>query len=158
MKNEQGKWKPYNVKPILGNVELVFKTGDITKLNQTAYDFIMLMNGFIAHYDLSGFQATYHNVEDLRKQLDDNYILHDADRDETDGSFEKWYGKAYNQSKAEIKRGLVALARKYKDKLESELKQEGITKIEDLIKQAVEAKRDPDPKAAEKFLRQIGLL
>jgi len=158
MENKQGKWKPYNVKSILGNVELVFKTGDITKLNQPAYNFIMLMSGFIAHYNLAGFQEAYHNVEDLRKQLDDNSILNDADRDETDGDFERWYGKAYNQSKAEIKRGLVALARKYKDKLQSELRQKTITKIEDLIKQAVEAKRDPDPTSAEKFLRQIGLL
>ena len=47
--------KPYNSKAILNNIELVLKTGDSQKLNNPTYSFIMLMSGFIAHYNLMGF-------------------------------------------------------------------------------------------------------
>ena len=67
------KLQPYNVKAIVSNVELVFKSGDISKLNKSAYHFIYLLSLFIAHYNLYGFQDYY---QDLRLFAED---LLDAD-------------------------------------------------------------------------------
>ena len=42
---------------IVNNVVKACK--DITQLNRTGYNFLYLASGFIAHYDLYGFIATY---------------------------------------------------------------------------------------------------
>lgn len=55
----QKLWDPVNVKSITNNVALVFRERNIDKLNGTAYHFIILYMGFIAHYDLAGFKAVY---------------------------------------------------------------------------------------------------
>jgi hypothetical protein len=52
-------WQPYNVKAITNNIKLIFKTGDINKLNGPTYKVISLYMGFIAHYGLNGFRGTY---------------------------------------------------------------------------------------------------
>lgn len=113
MKPEAGNWKPYNVKAILGNLKLVFTSKDITKLNKPTYNFLYLLSGFIAHYNLYGFQDYYQDLRDLVKDLDPGYLKSDARRDETDGDFNKWYGEAYNKSKADIKRGIAELVETY---------------------------------------------
>jgi len=119
---EKGKWPPYNVRAIVNNVALVFKNRDISKLNNTAYKFISLHMGFIAHYDLYGFRSTYEDLEEFARNLqtsegygsgDYDYNLQQADRQETDRQFNEWYGPAYNKSIAETIRGVVAVARKY---------------------------------------------
>jgi len=112
-----GNWKPYNVKAILNNVNLVFKTKDITKLNNPAYSFLHSLNGFIAHYNLQGFHWYYRDLRRLINDLDADYLRTDATRDETDIDFEEWYGKAYNKSKADIKRGLADISEKYENEI-----------------------------------------
>lgn len=122
MIQEKGNWKPYNVKAIVNNVELVFKAQDISKLNKPAYQFITLCMGFIAHYDLYGFQSVYQDLRDFAEKLqsgelsrDKDYNLTWADSIERDNQFREWYGEAYNKSKAEAMRGIVAVARKYQE-------------------------------------------
>jgi hypothetical protein len=120
-KQEAGNWAPYNTKSIVDNVKLVFKTGDINKLNGTAYKFITLHMGFIAHYDLYGFRDSYQDLNQLAKTLqtseysdNSNHNLEWANKCEADGDFSKWYGAAYNKSVANTIRGIVAAAREHR--------------------------------------------
>ena len=112
--SEQGKWKPYNVKAILNNFELVLKSKNIDKLNKPTYNFIIQCSGFIAHYDLYGFKHYYQDLRDLINDIDPDYFESSAERDETDSDFLKWSSYDYWHSKAEIKRGIVKLVRQYK--------------------------------------------
>lgn len=124
MVQERGNWKPYNVSAIVRNVEQVFKFQDIRKLHKPAYEFITLHMGFIAHYDLYGFQDVYQDLRDfaVKLQTGEHYgsrdaNLYEAKRIETDSDFREWYGEAYNKSKAETIRGIVAIARKYEKQI-----------------------------------------
>jgi hypothetical protein len=115
---KDGKWKPYNVDYLEKNVREVFKSDDIGKLTKATYDFIIQHMGFIAHYDLHGFQCEYADLELFREKLqtseysqDPEYNLRWADRCESDRDFVKWYGEGYCKSEAEGIRRIVAVAR-----------------------------------------------
>jgi len=115
---KQGQWKPYNVKALERNVALVFRTGDIDKLNKYTYNFIIDHMGFIAHYSLIGFQGTYANLDEFRERLQTSeysqcldYNLNWANNYEADRDFNKWYGAAYCKSVAEGIRHIIAVAR-----------------------------------------------
>jgi len=115
---KDGNWKPYNVDYLERNIREVFKSGDIGKLTKGAYQFITLHMGFIAHYDLYGFQCAYADLELFREMLqrseysnDPNYNLNWADRKETDRDFLKWNGYPYCHSVAEGIRQIVKTAR-----------------------------------------------
>ncbi len=125
MKQETGNWKPYNVRAITNNVQLVFKSLTITKLNEPAYKFITLHLGFIAHYNLQGFQDVYADLRKFALRLqtseysnNSDHNSNEANRQETDKQFAEWYGKAYQKSKAEIMRNIVNLARQHQDEIE----------------------------------------
>jgi len=115
---KQGEWKPYNVKALKQNVALVFKTGDIDKLNNSTYTFIINHMGFIAHYDLHGFQWSYADLDEFKEKLQTSeyseHLNHNwdwADSYEGDRDFNKWYGAAYCKSVAEGIRGIITVAR-----------------------------------------------
>ncbi len=115
---KEGEWKPYNVKALEQNVALVFKTGDIGKLNKPTYTFIIGHMSFIAHYSLSGFQCEYADLDEFRERLQTSeysklldYNLDWANRYEGDRDFNKWYGPAYCTSVAEGIRGIITIAR-----------------------------------------------
>ena len=116
---EDGNWKPYNVDYLERNIREVFSSGDIGKLTKGTYQFITLQMGFIAHYDLYGFQCAYADLELFREMLqrseysyDPDHNLKWADRKETDRDFLKWYGYPYCHSVAEGIRRIVKVARK----------------------------------------------
>lgn len=113
----RGNWSPHNTKAILNNINLVFKSKDINNLNTPAYKFLMNLRGFIAHYNLYGFRGNYKDLRKLIDDLDPQFLRADAHRDETDSDFEEMYGKAYNKSKADIKRGIADLVEQYKDEI-----------------------------------------
>lgn len=124
MTNTQRVWQPYNVQALIRNVELVFKSGHIAKLNKPTYEFITLHMGFIAHYDLAGFQAEYkdlrrfcQNLQTSEYSTDRDHNLKWAVRRETDKFFRDQYGAAYNHSIAQAIRGIIAVARKYEDRM-----------------------------------------
>jgi len=115
---KEGEWKPYNVRVLERNIALVFRTGDIGKLNKYTYTFIISHMGFIAHYSLSGFQGRYADLDEFRERLQTseysqrlNYNLDWADRYEGDRDFNKWYGPAYCKSVAEGIKHIIAVAR-----------------------------------------------
>jgi len=119
-KLEKGNWPPYNVKAITNNINLVFKSCDITKLDNIAYTFIVDQMSFIAHYDLYGFRDFYkdlrlfaHKLQASEYSTDINYTLHKANRQKTDSDFSKWYGSLYNESIAETIYNIIDLAREH---------------------------------------------
>lgn len=57
---------------IVNSVVRAIKSGDIEHLTKTAYNFLYLCSGFIAHYDLWGFRDYYRDTEKLRHDI----ILH----------------------------------------------------------------------------------
>lgn len=54
---------------IVNSVKRVLKGKNIELLSKTAYNFLYLASGFIAHYNLYGFRDVYSDVEDLRKDI-----------------------------------------------------------------------------------------
>lgn len=75
------------VQLIVSSFRKVFKTGDIEHLTKPAYNFIYLASGFIAHYNLYGFQDEYRNVDDLKRAIIANVVsnqwtnFHPGERD-----------------------------------------------------------------------------
>ena len=123
-KLETGKWPAVDSKGIIANVELVLRTGDITHLSKKAYEFITLNMGFIAHYNLMGFQCEYGDTREFANRLqtseysqDPNYNLNWADSKEHDSQFNKWYGFAYCKSCADAIRGIVYAAQRITNQL-----------------------------------------
>lgn len=57
---------------IVNSFRRVFATNDIEKLSPSAYRFIYLASGFIAHYNLYGFRDAYRDVNRLRRDIMDN--------------------------------------------------------------------------------------
>ncbi|GIK43876.1 MAG: hypothetical protein BroJett011_77090 [Chloroflexota bacterium] len=111
---QHGTWKPYNVKALVRNVELVFKSGSIERLNEPTYKFITLHMGFIAHYNLHGFQAVYQDLRDFCQKL--QMSEYSYNRDDTLMRAIRYeqrteYGEAYNKSIAQAIRGVVEVAR-----------------------------------------------
>jgi len=58
---------------IVSNVRKVFVTGDARNLSKSAYNFLYLCSGFIAHYNLYGFQDAYQDVTRLKTAIARNY-------------------------------------------------------------------------------------
>ena len=116
--------KPYNVDNTLKNIERVFKNKNIEKLNGTGYNFLYLMSGFIAHYDLHGFQNNYTDLRELISDLklsihcEKNTCL----RDVNDIPKHNGHGLPYCQSKLDIVNGIEKIVKKYEKEIEVEFK------------------------------------
>lgn len=99
--------KPYTTRQkalIVNSFRRIFQTNDINNLTPTAYKYIYLASGFIAHYNLYGFHDAYQNVSDLKRDILNN---HQANR------WSNFYpGEAhfeYYKSKGEIYGEIVRL-------------------------------------------------
>jgi len=105
---EKGKWTFPEAKArgIIRSVEAVFRTGDIDRLTKAAYEFIILHHGFIAHYNIGGFKATYDGrIDEFAKNLiygeggihayHEKGNFNEAYRQEHDSNFNEWYGAEY---------------------------------------------------------------
>lgn len=91
---------------ILSAFKRVFATGDIENLTSAAYKYIYIASGFIAHYNLNGFRDAYQDVSRLRSD-----ILANAQRNAWRNFSPVDQGYDYYMSKADVYRGLVALAK-----------------------------------------------
>lgn len=60
---------PRQVQLIVSSIRKVMQTGDISHLSSSAYKYLYLCSGFIAHYNLYGFRAEYSDVETLRAAI-----------------------------------------------------------------------------------------
>jgi len=47
---------------VIRNFKEVIESRDINRMNKELYDFLTLYGGFIAHYDINGFKATYRRL------------------------------------------------------------------------------------------------
>jgi len=54
---------------IVNSVVRAIESGDIEHLTKSAYKFLYLCSGFIAHYDLYGFRSYYDDTEKLRHDI-----------------------------------------------------------------------------------------
>jgi len=50
---------------VIKNFKEVIETGNINKMSKELYEFLHLHCGFIAHYDINGFKATYKSPRDF---------------------------------------------------------------------------------------------
>ena len=128
--------KPYNSKAILNNIELVLKTGNIEKLNNPTYRFIMNMSGFIAHYDLYGFQATYADVSELGQEMLDSVNAYTPEYD----YYVESYGKAYADCTRATYEAIPAIVKKYQNKLVDSFNvkaKEALQKVYDITGEAL---------------------
>ena len=66
---------------VLNNLKTVILSGDMSKLKNCAYTHLNLYCGFIAHYDLNGFIATYRNPGDFAQFL--RYLYNQLDEQMT---------------------------------------------------------------------------
>jgi len=88
---------------IVNSVKKAIKTGNIEHLSNTAYKFVSLSSGFIAHYNLLGFRDAYANTQQLKSELISNQTANQW------GNFrpgEKNY--EYYKAKAEVYNAIVA--------------------------------------------------
>jgi hypothetical protein len=60
------------IKAILKSIREVFEYRNIEYLTKSAYGYLYLCSGFIAHYNLNGFRDAYRNIETLREALFSN--------------------------------------------------------------------------------------
>jgi len=106
------KWS-INERGIIRSVEAVLKSGNINKLTKDAYNFVMNISGFIAHYNHQGFMAEYQNVADLWKNLERSCDISDAERYIKDDYFGKGEQKEYYRSKSNILLAIREMLPKY---------------------------------------------
>ena len=50
---------------VIKNFQQVIENRDIDRMNKELYEFLNLYCGFIAHYDINGFKATYKSPRDF---------------------------------------------------------------------------------------------
>ena len=117
MKYEKGNWPAVNVKSVLASMERVFKTRDSSKLTKVAYNRLYLLGGFIAHYDLGGFQHHYSRTSELAKDILSSYEVNNPNHYMQE-SFVRDYGQAYCQSEYDLARNLKTCAAHYLPELE----------------------------------------
>ena len=111
---ETKKWKTVNTKAVINNLNLIFKNRDIDKLNGPTYNFLYLLDGFIAHYDINGFKCAYQDLRKLIDDLSDSSDVRNAERYVNDGFFQKdEYSKDYYKSKTETLVQIKPLVEKY---------------------------------------------
>ena len=102
--------------PVIKNFKEVIETKDIGRMNRELYEFLHLHCGFIAHYDINGFKATYKSPRDFAEV----FIRHfDREHRYYNGIYschESPY-KATGLTKAEIKRQFERIIDQHKDEI-----------------------------------------
>ena len=99
---------------VIKNFQEVIESKDIGKMNKELYEFLNLYCGFIAHYDINGFKATYANPTDFAEV----FIRHfDREHPYYNGVYschESPY-KNTGMTKAEIKREFEKIVNLHKE-------------------------------------------
>lgn len=143
----------YNSRGVLSNLELVFKTSNIWKLNKPTYNFVMNMSGFIAHYNLQGFQCTYEDVSLLIGEIADSVKSYVPDYNYEVQS----YGKIYADSKKAIYDALPALCEKYTKQAQDT----STTRIREVLEKTnailTEVLKRNDPEIERRMIQQLQL-
>lgn len=157
MKQEAGNWKPYNTKSILKNIETVYKTGDIEKLSNASYSFIILLSGFIAHYNLWGFMDHYKDLRDFSSDLISACNKPSIDYQRNDSDFIKWYGVDYCNSKADIMEGIIKIVNQYHISIDNKQVNEDVEKLQNLVQLTTEILKRNDPQLTKALVNKLEL-
>jgi len=150
-----GNWKAINSQAIINNIESVFKNNDINKLNNPTYSFVANLSGFIAHYNLGGFQDNYRDLRSFAQNLLGACTKGEAYRLGEDRDFIKWYGVAYCQSEADAINGIRQVVLKYQNKITTKEEKRDEARLENLIKLATEIKNRNDKDLTRKFIASL---
>jgi hypothetical protein len=108
---------------VIKNFQEVIETRNIDKMNKELYQFLNLYCGFIAHYDINGFKATYQSPLDFAE----TFIRH-FDREH------RYYSGIYScheepyrdtgLTKAEIKKEFERIVDQHKEQISQWAKEE----------------------------------
>jgi hypothetical protein len=107
-----------NKKGIISSFQKILKSNDINNLSKDAYQFIMGLSGFIAHYDINGFMSNYQDLRTFIVDILNSSDITDADRYITDNYFSENEQKQYYADKAELCKELCRIAKEYQTKIE----------------------------------------
>jgi len=106
--------KPISTLPVVRNFRKVIEARDINLMNKELYQFLNLYCGFIAHYDINGFKATYSSPKDFAEV----FIRHfDHEHKYFNGVY-PCHDEPYNNTgdtKAGIKREFYRIVDEHKD-------------------------------------------
>lgn len=106
--------KPIEKLPVVRNFRQVIEDRDIHLMKKELYDFLVLYCGFIAHFDIGGFKATYSDPRDFAGSFIRRF---DKDHRYFNGVYschEEPY-KETGYTKAEIKEEFFRIVEKHKD-------------------------------------------
>ncbi len=105
--------KPIGKILVVRNFRTVIENHDIRNMNNKLYQFLNLYCGFIAHYDINGFKATYSDPDDFANV----FIRHfDKEHRYFNGCY-PCHDESYKDSgytKADVKREFARIVEKYK--------------------------------------------
>jgi arginyl-tRNA--protein-N-Asp/Glu arginylyltransferase len=109
--------------PIIKNFQEVIEHEDIGRMNKELYEFLHLHCGFIAHYDINGFKATYKNPRDFAEVFIRHFVRE-----------HRYYSGIYRcheepcketrLTKAQIKREFERIIDRHKDEISRWAKEE----------------------------------
>lgn len=109
---------------VIKNFKEVIEHKDIDRMNKELYEFLILYSGFIAHYNIEGFKATYRNP----KTFAEVFIRHfDKDHMYYNGVYSCHLSpyKDTGLTKAEIKREFEKIVECHKEDIGQWAKDEG---------------------------------
>ena len=102
--------------PIIKSFKEVVETKDIGRMNKELYEFLTLSCGFIAHYNIEGFKATYRSPRDFAEV----FIRHfDREHRYYQGIY-RCHEEPYKDTgltKAEVKREFEAVVERHKKEI-----------------------------------------
>ena len=101
---------------VIKNFKEVIESRDIDRMNKELYSFLTLNCGFIAHYDINGFKATYKNPMDFAEV----FIKHFDRRHPYYSGVYDCHQTPYKETgmtKAEIKREFERIIDLHKDQI-----------------------------------------
>lgn len=91
-----------NKKGIEKSIKNIISKNDISYLTKDCYEFLHLLSGFIAHYDINGFADYYQNVAMLINDLQKSSDLSNYTRYITDNYFKNNEQSQYYADKSEL--------------------------------------------------------
>jgi hypothetical protein len=102
--------------PVIRNFQQVIENKDIGVMNKELYEFLNLYCGFIAHYNINGFKATYKNPEDFAEVFIRHFDPHHQYYSGVYACHKSPY-KETGMTEAQIKREFEKIVQNHKDKI-----------------------------------------
>jgi hypothetical protein len=117
------KRRKQNMIAVIKNFKEVIETRNIDKMNKELYEFLHLHGGFIAHYDINGFKATYKSPRDFAEV----FIRHFDRQHRYYQGIYAYHQEPYKETgltKAEIKKEFGRIVDQHKDQISQGAKEE----------------------------------